>query len=297
MSLNRACVRWLIALTLVVPVSAASAHPGSGIVVDRHGNVYFVDTGSGLWKIDTRGKLTKIPGTAFHWLTIDQDDRFAGTRLPSGFGSTLVAEGKDPTIILSSDFPVLVGRDRNLYFKSRGTGTESLTQLTPAGRSASIWRFPASVTGTVLRDVNGLATDANGATYYTELGTNSVRRVSSQGVASVVASGVTVPTCAKLPDVSLNNADLRGLDVDARGNVYVAASGCGALLKIAPNGAITTVVQLTGDWTPTGVAIHGADVFVLEYHMTPGDNRLEWIPRVRKVTADGRSAIVAQVSR
>ena len=46
-----------------------SAHPGSGIVVDRNGQVYFTDTGKGVWKIDAQGKLTYIPASRFHWMT------------------------------------------------------------------------------------------------------------------------------------------------------------------------------------------------------------------------------------
>jgi len=39
------------------------AHPGSGILVDRHGQVYFIDTGSGLWKIDKRGAVSHLART------------------------------------------------------------------------------------------------------------------------------------------------------------------------------------------------------------------------------------------
>ena len=51
--------------------TTASAHPGSGIVVDKNGQIYFTDTGKGVWKIDTQGKLTFIPASKFHWMTID----------------------------------------------------------------------------------------------------------------------------------------------------------------------------------------------------------------------------------
>ena len=61
-----------------------TAHPGSGIAVDRHGQIYFLDTGSGRWKIDTRGGLTHLSGVLSHWLAIDENSRFAGTRLPTG---------------------------------------------------------------------------------------------------------------------------------------------------------------------------------------------------------------------
>lgn len=35
----------------------ASGHPGSGIVVDKFGQIYFSDTGKGVWKIDTHGEI------------------------------------------------------------------------------------------------------------------------------------------------------------------------------------------------------------------------------------------------
>jgi hypothetical protein len=40
----------LVLLTVVILGGAyeALSHPGSGIVVDREGNIYFVDTGSGI---------------------------------------------------------------------------------------------------------------------------------------------------------------------------------------------------------------------------------------------------------
>jgi hypothetical protein len=64
-----------IALLMVaVFPTSSSAHPGSGIVVDRRGEVYFIDTGSGVWKIDLHGKLTRLPRPMFHWMTIDFDD-------------------------------------------------------------------------------------------------------------------------------------------------------------------------------------------------------------------------------
>ena len=36
------------------------AHPGTGIVVDKFGNIYFVHTGVGVAKISVDGKLTYI---------------------------------------------------------------------------------------------------------------------------------------------------------------------------------------------------------------------------------------------
>ena len=48
-------------------------------------------------------------------------------------------------------------------------------------------------------------------------------------------------------------------------------------------------------WSPTGVAVRGKDVFVLEYTNT--DKATDWVPRVRKLGADGQVAILADLAR
>ena len=90
---------------------------------------------------------------------------------------------------------------------------------------------------------------------------------------------------------------LRGLTVDASGTVYVASSACGQVLKVTTEGKVSTVFQSTAPWSPTAVVHFGKDLFVLEYLHTAVEDRLQWIPRVRKITADGASTIIATVSR
>src|SRR6187397_1799493 len=97
-------LRWSGALalgTLLLPPPAMT-HPGSGIAVDRLGQIYFVDMESGIWKVDLHGVLTHLPGPAFHWLALDAGDRFSGIRLPSGPGGDVVRLGANPAVILAS---------------------------------------------------------------------------------------------------------------------------------------------------------------------------------------------------
>src|SRR5437764_5658279 len=94
------------------------AHPGSGIAVDRLGQVYFLDTGSGLWKIDPRGALTHLSGTMFHWLALDENNRFSNAQLVSGALGEILRVGASPTVLLSSDYPIAIGRDGNLFYPS-----------------------------------------------------------------------------------------------------------------------------------------------------------------------------------
>src|SRR5437764_14297853 len=80
--------------TVVAP--GASGHPGSGIVVDEKGQVFFTDTGnpgasfSGhVWKIDTQGRLSSAYASGAHWLALDASDRFERADLKAWFDQRL----------------------------------------------------------------------------------------------------------------------------------------------------------------------------------------------------------------
>src|SRR5688572_27280013 len=104
---------WIL---VAVPATRASAHPGSGIVVDRGGRAYFVDTGGGVWMAETSGKLARVGDPRFHWMAIDEGERPSGTPVPSIPGGEIKAVGGNPTLLVSSDVPIAVGGDGALYF-------------------------------------------------------------------------------------------------------------------------------------------------------------------------------------
>ena len=79
--------------------------------------------------------------------------------------------------------------------------------------------------------------------------------------------------------------------------MFVADNADARVLKITPDGKIATLLQLESPWAPTDVAIFGDIVYVLEYLHTPGDDRVQWMPRVRKITSDGKSTIIMTVER
>ena len=66
----------LTILWLLYSVSAL-AHPGSGIYVDSHGDVYVSDIARGLLKFAPDGSVTVVMKEAGHWLTVDADRAFA----------------------------------------------------------------------------------------------------------------------------------------------------------------------------------------------------------------------------
>src|SRR5215813_13643987 len=145
------CLRLVLMLFAVGLLSGyATAHPGAGIAVDRAGQIYFLDTGSGLWKIDTAGKLTHLSRTLFHWLTLDEDNRFANTQFLSGALGEILKVGRSPTVLLSSDYPIAIGSDGNLYYPSGAAGNLKLMRMTPAGATSLVIAFPRTVNGRTL---------------------------------------------------------------------------------------------------------------------------------------------------
>jgi len=89
---------------------------------------------------------------------------------------------------------------------------------------------------------------------------------------------------------------LRGLTVDSNGTVYAAATSCHRVLKITPTGHVETFLKTERPWSPTGVALHDGAVYVLEYTGANGGQDEGWLPRVRKVGADGKVSTLVTLS-
>ena len=109
---------------------------------------------------------------------------------------------------------------------------------------------------------------------------------------------VTVPGCIRVPGAEPQVGPyLRGLAVAPNGTVFVAAAGCAAVLMVSPKGDVTPVLRTTSPYAPTAVAVAKGEVYVLEYLHTASDDRSEWLPRVRKITAKGKVDMVVRGTR
>lgn len=292
------CPTLLAVLLILSAASGALAHPGSAIVLGRDGRVYFVDTGRGIFEIGRDGRLNRLDGPAFHWFTIDATSRLAKTTWPAFPDAEVRSVGLNPTLVLSSDFPVTVGRDGALYYPELQSGKHwQIIRVSPSGSRSVHARLPAeSRPAGSVSWINGLASGADGSLYYTR--DRTVRKVSSRGIVSTVAANVTVQNCVTIPGIGPEDRPyLRGLDVAPDGTVFVAAAGCGAVLKITSTGEVTPILRTVSPYSPTAVAVSNGEVYVLEYLHTPSDNRREWLSRVRKVTRNGTVVTLANVKR
>lgn len=291
----------VLCVILGTGVSAVSAHPGSGIVVDKDGQVFFTDTGRGVWKIDAKGGLTYLPSSRFHWLAIDEAGNFAEAQQSFGeWFERVTPQGSKPVLIICSDFPLTTGKDGDLFYANTRPGRARIIRRTPRG-TESILASNETFSG-----ISDIAAGPDGSIYVTDAGSPGatvIRKITLNGKLSVFAGAdvlkvgrdraVTAP-----PEAQAGYS--RGLSVDPAGDVYVAATGDRRVIKVTPAGVASTILQATAPWAPTGVAVFRGEVYVLEWQDVPlsqTEVREDWIPRVRKIGRDGKVTTLATISR
>lgn len=288
------------AVLLLVSLLGAAvlyAHPGAAIAVAKNGVVYFVDTGAGVFSIEANGRVVRREGPAFHWFAFDPDGRFRKTPWPSMRDAELRSAGVNPTVVLSSDFPVVIGADGKFYYPDASGERVRIVAVDPSGARAVRANLPPiRSAGQTVKWLNGLASGPDGSLYYTE--DRAIRKIDRRGRVSAVVENVAVPNCTAVPGVEAGGRPyLRGLAISADGSIYVAASGCGAVLKVDAKGHVSTVLKASAPWSPTAIAVSGREIYVLEYLHTASDDRREWIPRIRKIGSSGRVSTMGGSTR
>jgi hypothetical protein len=68
-------------------------------------------------------------------------------------------------------------------------------------------------------------------------------------------------------------------------------------VKVTPDGKAEVVMKADGQWSPTSVAVHGGDVYVLEYADANQDDHDRWLPWVRKLGRDDKVTTLATIKK
>jgi sugar lactone lactonase YvrE len=281
----------------VLCAAEARPHPASGIVVDQRGRVFFQDSiGRAIWMVDADGQLTKYSDKlGGHWMALDTDGGFA--RADIKLVQRITPAGAKPALLVADGgAPVAVGSDGRLYYALRlldgGGVAVGITRVPPDGTRT---RFAPDVDKVAERlGITGLAAGPDGALYVAC--PSAVLRVKPDGTFTTIANPVAVKDCDEdLPD-NHPSPSLRGLAVDGRGTVYAAATGCHCLVRVTPDGKVETALKAERPWSPTGVAVSGEGVYVLEYTNASAGPDRGWLPRVRKRGRDGKVTTLVAIS-
>src|SRR5262245_17766320 len=253
------------------------AHVGTGIDLDREGRIFFTDTlHNRIWRLDPDGKLTSLAQNMhLDFLIVGDDGNFY---LINDRSWKLTPEAQLTEILRCSEIPKTIACA--LAIHSQGDHTGPQTRLGKANAA------------TIGPDGSIYALDQE----------QHIRKVSPDGTDSILPHSEGACYAEGGEEKRMRTM---GLAVDASNNVFVANYWKRAVFKLSPDGVITTVVSSRWPWVPTGVAVRGSNVYVLERIANPyaASSIIEvstladrlGSPRVRKITRDGTVTTLAVV--
>ena len=240
------------------PAASAQFNYPAGVAASPSGELYVCDTGNHLLrKIGTDGLVSTVMGLP------------GGTRLSSPTGIAIDAQG--------NVFVCDTGNQRILVLRTNGT-VDTFAGLRGA-RGASDARDPVDARFNLPR---GLAFDAQGALYVADFRGDTIRRIDSKGVSTIVtaAGGPTAVAVA------------------ADGTVYYVASWAGSIVSVSEPGIRRVLVNPSAQYGDRGgpgarAALRPADGLLI----TPQSLLFSDVAnnRVREVAFDGAHTVSTSV--
>ncbi len=222
----------------------ATFKDASKLTFDRTGNLYVADD-TRIRRITPQGIVTTVAGTG--------DMGFSGDGGPAVSATLgriigLAADSAGALHVLAQDV-------------ASGSLQARLRKVVPGGTITSvITPFPGC------SGLGGLAIDAAGTIYYTDLDSNRVMRL-VPGSTPVVFAGASRSVAGGMnaDNIPATQAFLSApvdLAVDAAGNVYIAEYSGAAVRRVSPNGVITSAARniqrpLALAVGPTGIVFAG----------------------------------------
>ncbi|MFA5057182.1 MAG: SMP-30/gluconolactonase/LRE family protein, partial [Opitutaceae bacterium] len=178
------------------------------------------------------------------------DTPYAFTTL-AGKASIGADDGAGEAARFSSPFDVAVDGAGNLYVAD--TDNHTIRKITPAGLVTTLAGL-AGVSGSAdgtgsaarLSAPESVAVDAAGNVFVSELWSGTIRKTTPAGVVTTVARfpGTSDPTA--FPGSATGYGPAHDLAVDADGNLYATDALQNAILKITPDGTVTTLAGSLG---------------------------------------------------
>ena len=270
----------LMICALLLLADAALGHPAWGIVIDRQGQVYFSDVDHNtVWKVGADGRpVPLLTNKHSHELFIDDAENLYGghvyydeandrwiNSLWKATSDGRLTEILAPTTDVPKGLGSLMDWQGNTYAISGVNDGQQAYVLARRRPDGSAETLAGSVSGYAdgkgaeakFAAVQAKVLGPDQAIYLTDAA--CVRRVSLDGTVTTLGGN---PLASVARD---EHARLLGLAVDRAGNVYVADYDFHCLRRVAPDGSTTTLLESGSFWSPSGIAVVGDTLYVLEH--------------------------------
>lgn len=216
------------------PANVAAVNSPYGVAVDTAGNVYIADSGNNrIRKINSAGVISTVAGCG--------NNTTACVQAGVGDGGPATAP------LITHPWDVAADSAGNFYFTDNGNmrirkvdASGNITTVAGGGNNNLGDGGPAI--DAQLVSPSGLTIDSTGNLYFTDVGTNRVRKVSTSGIITTVAgNGGAGFSGDGLQATSAMLNGPRGVGVDSAGNIYIADTLNARVRKVNTAGIITTV--------------------------------------------------------
>jgi hypothetical protein len=256
----------LCALGLLVAAPAA-AHPPRGLAVAEDGRVYFSDL-ERIWSIGPNGRMTVLRrsvGGHTHELFLDAGGHLFGEDsfydpATQGYRAALWMIAPDGRYSITYGPTARPARGAGVFRDQIGCslsvdetrGRELLLhRLCPGGRP-QLLSGPAAARraapAVLLSNLGGATFGPDGSFFFRH-----------RGIVQRLRAGDRLVTAAT--GFSPENF---GIAVDERGALYVAEHGRRRIVRVSPDGRRSVPITAEAPWAPTGVAVRGSALYVLE---------------------------------
>ena len=257
-------------------------HP-RGVAVDGSGNVYVSDMGNEIIrKITTGGVVTTLAGTAGSAGTTDGTGAVARFTNPYGIAVDSLSGNIYVTDSINSTIRQIT---------SEGIVT------TFAGTAGDLGNKDGTGTAARFDHPRGVAVDGSGNIYVSDMGNNTIRKITSGGVVTTLAGTAGSTGSTDGTGAAARFSSPSGVAVDSSGNAYVADLGNQIIRQITSGGVVTTFAgkaltldstdgtgAAAGFNTPKGVAVDSSGNIYLADSVNS---------TIRKITSAGVVTTVA----
>ena len=273
---------------MIVGLVQVNAHPGIGIVMDSHGNVFYTDLVH-VWKISTKGELSiAVKNVHTHELYLDDQGNLYGEHewyegeVTDKWGNYVWCLTKEgvfkktiPDVEGFLDNTTLVrDLEGNSYWAEKVDGYVKLNKQPVNGESCLFTKHQFD-------DIRWMHYSKHDSNLYI-VDNLAIKKVTPKGEVIGVADNLKEGN-------SLFGVQDRhyvfGTWTDASKNIYVALYGAGKVKKITPKGDIKTVFESGIFWAPCGGLIsEDGTQWIMEFSKR---NRT----RVRKIEPNGKQTV------